>query len=103
MRSCRCCQHGKARAAHIAAEFGMSQRTFARRLADEDLTFSQLLDRLRLDLARRYLLNDGIADIQGRVVVGLQGSGRVLARVPPLDWKISQPGRATGTVKEHCP
>ena len=50
--------HGKARAAHIAAEFGMSQRTFARRLADEDLTFSQLLDRMRLDLARRYLLND---------------------------------------------
>jgi AraC-like DNA-binding protein len=49
---------GKARLAHIAAEFGMSQRTFARRLADEDLTFSQLLDRLRVDLARRYLLND---------------------------------------------
>ena len=53
--------HGKARAAHIAAEFGMSQRTFARRLADEGLTFSQLLDRMRLELARRYLLNEELA------------------------------------------
>lgn len=50
--------HGKARAAHLAAEFGMSQRTFARRLAAEGLTFSQLLDGLRLDLARRYLLSE---------------------------------------------
>jgi AraC-like DNA-binding protein len=47
--------HGKARASYIAAEFGMSERTLARRLAEEGLTFSQLLDRLRLDLARSYL------------------------------------------------
>ena len=53
--------HGKASAANLAAEFGMSQRTFARRLADEGQTFSRLLDRLRLHLARRYLLNEELA------------------------------------------
>jgi AraC-like DNA-binding protein len=53
--------HGQARAARIAAEFGMSQRTFARRLAGEGLTFSRVLDRLRLELARRYLVNDELS------------------------------------------
>jgi len=50
--------HGKARAGVIAAEFGLSERTFARRLTEEGTTFSQLVDRLRLDLSRRYLLNE---------------------------------------------
>jgi AraC-like DNA-binding protein len=50
--------HGKASAANIAAELGMSKRTFARRLENENLTFSTLLDDLRLRLARRYLLNE---------------------------------------------
>jgi AraC-like DNA-binding protein len=53
--------HGKATAAQIAEEFGMSQRTFARRLEQEGLTFSTLLDRLRLSLARRYLLNEELS------------------------------------------
>lgn len=53
--------HGKARAGIIAAEFGMSERTFARRLEDEGTSFSQLVDRLRLDLARRYLVNDAMS------------------------------------------
>jgi AraC-like DNA-binding protein len=53
--------HGKARASYIAAEFGMSERTFARRLAEEGLTFSQLLDRLRLELARRYLVSEELS------------------------------------------
>jgi AraC-like DNA-binding protein len=53
--------HGTARATRIAADFGLSERTFARRLADEGTTFTHLLDRLRLELARRYLVNDGLA------------------------------------------
>jgi len=53
--------HGKARAARIAADFGMSERTFARRLGEEGLTFSRLVDRLRLELARRYLLDEELS------------------------------------------
>jgi AraC-like DNA-binding protein len=53
--------HGKARAGVIATELGLSERTFARRLAEEGTTFSQLVDRLRLDLARRYLLHEAMS------------------------------------------
>lgn len=47
--------HGEVSADRIARRLGMSRRTFARKLAAEGLTFSELLDELRLDLARRYL------------------------------------------------
>jgi AraC-like DNA-binding protein len=47
--------HGTARADQIARKLGMSQRTLARRLALEDLTFAGILDDLRSDLANRYL------------------------------------------------
>jgi len=47
--------HGDARAAAVAKRLGLSQRTFARRLEEEGLTFSAVLHRLRLELAQRYL------------------------------------------------
>jgi len=52
--------HGKARAPEIARRLGVSPRTLVRRLAAEGLTFSTVLDRLRADLARRYL-QDGLS------------------------------------------
>ena len=54
--------HAEVRAGEIARRLGLSQRTLARRLSVEGLTFSALLDRLRLDLANRYLA-DGDASI----------------------------------------
>ncbi len=47
--------HGKVRASEIAARLGLSQRTTARRLALEGVTFSEVLESLRSDLARQYL------------------------------------------------
>jgi AraC-like DNA-binding protein len=47
--------HGKARASEIATRLGLSQRTSARRLALEGVTFSEVLESLRGDLARQYL------------------------------------------------
>jgi AraC-like DNA-binding protein len=47
--------HGKVRASEIAARLGLSQRTSARRLALEGVTFSEVLENLRGDLARQYL------------------------------------------------
>jgi AraC-like DNA-binding protein len=67
--------HGKARAGAIAAEFGMSERTFARRLSGEGTTFSQLVDRLRLDLARRYLLNENLSISKIAWLLGYQEVG----------------------------
>ncbi len=47
--------HGKVRASEIAARLGLSQRTSSRRLALEGVTFSEVLESLRSDLARQYL------------------------------------------------
>lgn len=53
--------HGRALASEIAPQLGMSQRTFARRLEDEGITFSDLVLRLRKDLARRYLVQERLS------------------------------------------
>jgi AraC-like DNA-binding protein len=47
--------HAEVRIDEIARRLGLGQRTLARRLSAEGLTFSELLRRLRLDLAHRYL------------------------------------------------
>jgi AraC-like DNA-binding protein len=51
--------HGKARAPQVARILGLSQRTSARRLAMEGLTFLDVLESLRGDLARQYLSDPG--------------------------------------------
>ncbi len=53
--------HGKARASAVAKKLGLSQRTMARRLSLEDLTFSDVLDGLRGDLAKQYLADPGLS------------------------------------------
>jgi AraC-like DNA-binding protein len=52
--------HGQAQAPEIAGKLGMSQRTLARRLASEGLSFTAVLDELRHDLAKHYLSEAGV-------------------------------------------
>jgi AraC-like DNA-binding protein len=47
--------HAEAQAKAVAKRLGLSERTFARRLAKEGLSFGEILDELRRDLAVRYL------------------------------------------------
>jgi AraC-like DNA-binding protein len=47
--------HGKVNASEVARSLGLSQRTFARRLKSEGLSFAGILHDLRYDLARTYL------------------------------------------------
>jgi AraC-like DNA-binding protein len=53
--------HGKAHAGEIAEKLGLSQRTSARRLESEGLSFSKVLEDLRSDLAKQYLLDDALS------------------------------------------
>jgi AraC-like DNA-binding protein len=46
---------GGVQAAVVAKQLGMSARSFTRRLAQESITFGEILDRLRSRLALRYL------------------------------------------------
>jgi AraC-like DNA-binding protein len=48
--------HGKAQASEISGKLGMSQRTLARRLEAEGLSFTVILDEMKFDLAKRYLM-----------------------------------------------
>jgi AraC-like DNA-binding protein len=53
----------------------MSQRTFARRLSAEGLTFSELLQNLRCDLAERYLADQDLSISQVAWLLGYQEVG----------------------------
>jgi AraC-like DNA-binding protein len=52
--------HGQAQANVVAKKLGMSERTLARRLAEEGVTFIEVLQQLKATLAGRYLEDDGI-------------------------------------------
>jgi AraC-like DNA-binding protein len=47
--------HGQANIEEIATRLGVSRRTLTRLLASEGCTFGEILDALRLDLAKSYL------------------------------------------------
>jgi AraC-like DNA-binding protein len=64
--------HGEARAGEIARRLGVSQRTFARRLSLEGLTFSGLLESLRYNLANRYLADKDFSISQVAWLLGYQ-------------------------------
>lgn len=50
--------HGEATVKNIAKRLGLSERTFARKLAAEDLSFGEVLDQVRRELATQYLESD---------------------------------------------
>ena len=52
--------HGQAHADVVAKKLGMSPRTLARRLAEEDVSFTEVLQQLKESLAIRYLEDDGM-------------------------------------------
>jgi len=64
--------HGSVRAGEIAKSLGVSQRTLARRLAVEGVTFSEVLEGLRSDLARQYLSDGKVTVSQVAWLLGYQ-------------------------------
>jgi AraC-like DNA-binding protein len=67
--------HRKASVEEIALRLAMSNRSLARHLSAEGLTFSGVLDALRLDLARRYLADRTLTISQIAWLLGFQGVG----------------------------
>jgi AraC-like DNA-binding protein len=62
--------HGKAEASEIARKLGMSQRSLARHLATEGLSFTVILDEMKFDLAKHYLME---ADLPITTIAWLLG------------------------------
>ena len=54
----------------VAHELGMSVRTLARRLGDLGVSFAQILDELRHDLALRYLRDPNLSLSQIAFLLG---------------------------------
>jgi AraC-like DNA-binding protein len=52
--------HGQAQADVVAKKLGMSERTLARRLAEQGVTFSEVLQQIKASLAARYLEDGGL-------------------------------------------
>src|SRR5262245_25855197 len=64
--------HGKARADIISRRLGVSQRTLARRLSSEQISFSGVLENLKMDLAKRYLADEALSVVQVAWLLGYQ-------------------------------
>jgi AraC-like DNA-binding protein len=84
--------HGKARTSEIARQLGVSQRTFARRLSQEGLTFSGLLDSLRSELANRYLADRNLTISQIAWLLGYRDVGAFSHAFKR--WTGKTPGKA---------
>jgi AraC-like DNA-binding protein len=65
--------HGRARIDIVARQLGVSRRTLARRLAADGVSFAEILDQLRSDLAARYLGADDLAIAQIAWLLGYRG------------------------------
>jgi AraC-like DNA-binding protein len=87
--------HGKAHVAEIARQLGIGQRTFARRLSMEGLTFSALLEKLRADLADRYLADGDLTISQIAWLLGYRdlasfsNAFKRWAGKTPREWRSS--------------
>jgi AraC-like DNA-binding protein len=64
--------HGDAKLEAVAGRLGLSERTLARRLAAEGLTFSNVLENLKVNLARRYLTENDLSISQVAWLLGYQ-------------------------------
>jgi AraC-like DNA-binding protein len=62
--------HREARVEEIARRLGLSHRTLVRRLALDGLTFSGILDEMKIDLAKSYLKDDGLPISQTAWLLG---------------------------------
>ncbi len=67
--------HGKAQVGEVARHLGVSQRTLARRLIAEEVSFSDVLESLRSDLANRYLAEPELAVSQIAWLLGYRDVG----------------------------
>jgi AraC-like DNA-binding protein len=66
--------HGNIQKPNIAKALGISARTLSRRLADEDVTYAEVVDDLRRTLALQYLKDQSISLSQIAWLLGYEGS-----------------------------
>jgi len=84
---------GEAETEEVAHELGMSVRTLARRLGQPGVSFGQILDELRHDLALRYLRDPNLSLSQIAFLLGyselsaFSHAFRRWTRTTPGEWR----------------
>jgi AraC-like DNA-binding protein len=89
--------HGTVNIQTIAKDLGMSVRTLSRRLADEGLTFSAILNELRSDLAQLYLHNHTISISQIAWLLGYNEASSLVRAVQR--WTGKSPGEVRRAIR----
>jgi AraC-like DNA-binding protein len=84
--------HGKGLKAEVARKLGVSERTLARRLSSEGLTFAGVLQTLRSDLAKRHLDDQ---DLSVSVIAWMLGYQNVSAFTNAFKRWNGKPPRAS--------
>ena len=82
--------HGRVSVKDVARSLGISERTLARRLSDEGLAFSEILQDLKRDLAIRYLDDRNLHVSKIAWLLGLPRGQRIYARIQALDRKDAE-------------
>ena len=88
---------GEAETEAVAHELGMSIRTLGRRLADLGVSFAQILDELRHDLALKYLRDPNLSLSQIAFLLGyselsaFSHAFRRWTKTTPGEWRIVHP------------
>ena len=88
--------HGRARAGEIARRLGVSQSTLTRRLSLEGLTFSDVLESLRCNLAERYLTDGDLSISQISWLLGYQEVSTFTHAFKRWTGKTPREARSTG-------
>jgi AraC-like DNA-binding protein len=84
----------------VAARLGMNRRALHRQLAREGMTFSSILDHVRVDLARRHIEDGGLPLSEVAHLLGfseLSGFSRwfrALFGCSPMSWRQAERNRA---------
>jgi AraC-like DNA-binding protein len=77
----------------VARELGMSARTLQRRLTDADLTFQQLVEQTRRELARHYLKQSTVELNEAAFLLGFEDANsffrafQVWEGTSPTEWR----------------
>jgi AraC-like DNA-binding protein len=87
--------HGNVSVDHLARALGVSRRTFARRLAGEGLSFRELLETMRQDLAKRHLADADLSISQVAWLLGYQDVGAFSHAFRRWTGKSPREARAT--------
>jgi AraC-like DNA-binding protein len=89
--------HGKATVLEVARELGISQRTLARLLSAEGLTFSAILQQFRLDLAKAYITHGDLSISQIAWLLGYREASAFTTAFRRWTGKSPREMRAAGS------